>query len=180
MKLPSRSNARQHSFEELALPLFPALYNLASWLTHNEPDAEDLVQETYVKALRGLDSFEPGTNFKAWIFRIMRNCFLTSKTGLAATRTVSQEDITETLEQVEDSNPETILIQLEEASLAREILRQLPLPFREILILNEVEHLKYKEIALVLSLPIGTVMSRLARARAAFRQQLRQNSERPR
>ena len=63
-------------FEELAMPLFPSLYNLARWLAQNSNDAEDLVQETYLKALRGFDSFEPGTNFRAWIFQILRNTFL--------------------------------------------------------------------------------------------------------
>src|SRR5262245_19093804 len=80
------------AFEELALPLFPSLYNVAHWLTRSQTDAEDLVQETFFKALRGFASFEQGTNFKAWIFRILRNTYLTSKTGLAARSTESLDD----------------------------------------------------------------------------------------
>src|SRR5579862_4163353 len=72
------------SFEELAMPLFAKLYNFAHWLTQDRAAAEDLVQETYMKALRGFSSFQPGTNFRAWIYRILRNTFLTSKTGLKA------------------------------------------------------------------------------------------------
>ena len=79
-------------FADLALPLLPSLYNVAFWLSRNAADAEDLVQETYLKALRGFATFEPGSNFKAWIFRILRNTYLTSRTGLAAMRTVPLED----------------------------------------------------------------------------------------
>src|SRR5271163_4488546 len=95
--LPWKQKARETgpqttAFEDLALPLLPSLYNVARWLSRDPTDAEDLVQETFLKALRGFPSFEPGTNFKAWIFRILRNTYLTSKTGLAATRTVSLEE----------------------------------------------------------------------------------------
>ena len=79
-------------FAELALPLLPSLYNVAFWLSRNAADAEDLVQEAFLKALRGFATFEPGSNFKAWIFRILRNTYLTSRTGLAAMRTVALED----------------------------------------------------------------------------------------
>src|SRR6201998_590721 len=71
------------SFEQLTLPLLPSLYSHAFWLCRNHAEAEDLVQETISKALRAFDSFQPGTNFKAWIFRILRNTFLTSRTGIA-------------------------------------------------------------------------------------------------
>ena len=74
------------SFEELALPLFDRLYNFAHWLTQNRDEAEDLVQETFAKALKGFSSFQPGTNFRAWIYRILRNTFLTSRSGLKAAR----------------------------------------------------------------------------------------------
>src|ERR1700733_11775165 len=86
--------AGSSTFEDLALPLLPALYNVASWLTQNPTDAEDLVQETFLKALRGFDSFEPGSNFKAWIFRILRNTYLTSRRfarrGVAGNRSGSR------------------------------------------------------------------------------------------
>src|ERR1700751_1561477 len=92
MKAARETGPQTAAFERLALPLLPSLYNVAFWLARNSTDAEDLVQETYLKALRGFSSFEPGSNFKAWIFRILRNTHLTSRTGLAATRTVALED----------------------------------------------------------------------------------------
>src|ERR1700757_2567896 len=79
-------------FEMLAMPLFDQLYNLAHWLTGDRADAEDLVQETYAKALKGFKSFEEGTNFRAWMYRILRNTFLTSRSGLRVQNTVSLED----------------------------------------------------------------------------------------
>src|SRR5712672_4463713 len=75
------------AFERLAMPHFERLYNFACWLTHDRDEAEDLVQETYVKALKGFSSFQPGTNFRAWIYKILRNSFLTSRTGLKAAGT---------------------------------------------------------------------------------------------
>src|SRR5277367_1701399 len=95
--LPWKQKARETgpqttAFEDLALPLLPSLYNVARWLSRDPTDAEDLVQETFLKALRGFAAFEPGTNFKAWIFRILRNTYLTSRTGLAAMRTVALEE----------------------------------------------------------------------------------------
>src|SRR5271167_2875542 len=76
-------------FEQLAMPHFERLYNFACWMTHDRQEAEDLVQETYAKALKGFPSFQLGTNFRAWIYKILRNAFLTSRTGLRATMTVS-------------------------------------------------------------------------------------------
>src|SRR5205823_11893361 len=100
------------SFEELAIPLFHQLYNFAHWLTQNREEAEDLVQETYAKALKGFSSFQLGTNFRAWMYRILRNTFLTSRTGLKATRTVPFEDEDGTEIAVSDSGtPEAILIE---------------------------------------------------------------------
>src|SRR6476646_10649605 len=98
------------SFEELAMPLFDPLYNFAHWLTQNREEAEDLVQETYAKALKGFSSFQLGTNFRAWMYRILRNTFLTSRTGLRATSTIpldSEEDGPELA--VEKETPETTL-----------------------------------------------------------------------
>ena len=83
---------KANEFEQLAMPLFASLYNLAQWLTQDRSEAEDLVQETYAKALKGFGSFQPGTNFRAWMYRILRNTFLTSRTGLKAAKTVSLDD----------------------------------------------------------------------------------------
>jgi RNA polymerase sigma-70 factor (ECF subfamily) len=168
-------------FEELALPCLPALYNVAAWLSRNPADAEDLVQETFLKALRGFPSFEPGSNFKAWIFRILRNTFLTSRTGLAAQRTVALED--EMINQsegpalypesaIDHQTPEVNLLRLADAAALHAAMETLPSPLLEVILLCDVEDLKYKEIASVLDLPIGTVMSRIARARAALRRSL--------
>jgi RNA polymerase sigma-70 factor (ECF subfamily) len=156
-------------FEQLAMPLFDRLYNFAHWLTRNRDEAEDLVQETYVKALKGFSSFEPGTNFKAWIFRILRNTFLTSRTGLkAATVPLDLQDNDAALP-VENETPETILIDRTSDRIMQESIEELPIPFREVLLLCEVEEMSYQDIAATLAIPMGTVMSRLSRARRALR-----------
>src|SRR5471030_1899353 len=101
----STTGPQTTTFEDLALPLLPSLYNVAVWLARNPVDAEDLVQETFLKALRGFDTFEPGSNFKAWIFRILRNTYLTSRSGLVAKRTVALE---EELEERDDPGPRLV------------------------------------------------------------------------
>ena len=163
------------SFEELAMPLFDQLYNFAHWLTRNRDEAEDLVQETYVKALKGFSSFQLGTNFRAWMYRILRNTFLTSRTGLKATMTVPldpEEDLPEPAPK--RKTPETILIERSNSQLLHSAIEQLPLHFRETLLLCDVEEMSYQEIAETLSIPIGTVMSRLSRARRALGERLRE------
>jgi RNA polymerase sigma factor (sigma-70 family) len=120
-------NTRSADFERLALPLFASLYNHAFWLTHDQAEAEDLVQETFSKALRAFDSFQSGTNFKAWIFRILRNTFLTSRTGIAASRTVFLEDHPETLNTTNAGpTPEDNLIRLDNQAALHIALEQLP------------------------------------------------------
>jgi RNA polymerase sigma-70 factor (ECF subfamily) len=164
---------RSADFEQLALPLFASLYNHSFWLTRNQAEAEDLVQETFSKSLRAFDSFQPGTNFKAWIFRILRNTFLTTRTGIAATRTVFLEDHPETLDTpTADPTPEDTLIGLDNQAALHTALEQLPPPLREALLLCDVEEIKYKDIAVILDVPIGTVMSRISRARRILRQLL--------
>jgi RNA polymerase sigma-70 factor (ECF subfamily) len=162
------------SFEELAMPLFDQLYNFAHWLTQNREEAEDLVQETYAKALKGFASFRLGTNFRAWMYRILRNTFLTSRTGLKATLTVpldSEEEGPEVA--VEHNTPETLLFERSNRELLQSAIDDLPVYYREILLLCEVEEMSYQEIAEMLSVPIGTVMSRLSRARKTLRDRLR-------
>ena len=156
------------------MPLFDQLYNFAHWLTQNREEAEDLVQETYVKALKGFSSFQLGTNFRAWMYRILRNTFLTSRTGLRATSTVpldSDEDGPELA--VENETPETTLLKRSDSELVQGAINELPVHYREILLLCEVEEMSYQEIAETLSIPIGTVMSRLSRARRTLREGLR-------
>ena len=165
-------------FEELAVPCLASLYNVAFWLSRNAADAEDLVQETFLKALRGFASFEPGSNFKAWIFRILRNTFLTSRTGLAAQRTVALEDELSGSEDghaiypeaaIDRQTPEMNLMLLADRAALQAGMETLAPPLLEVILLADVEELKYREIAAVLDVPMGTVMSRIARARAALR-----------
>jgi RNA polymerase sigma-70 factor, ECF subfamily len=162
-------------FEELAMPLFDQLFNFAHWMAQNREEAEDLVQETYAKALRGFSSFQPGTNFRAWMYRILRNTFLTSRTGLQATRTVPFEDEDGAEIAIADSGtPEAILIERSNQQLVQDAIAELPVKAREILLLCEVEEMSYQDIAEALSIPIGTVMSRLSRSRKALRDILAQ------
>ena len=164
---------RSRAFEQLALPLFAALYNHAHWLTRDPSEAEDLVQESFSQALRAFDTFQPGTNFKAWIFRILRNTFLTSRAGIAASRTVFLEDHPDTLDTIPAGpTPEDILLQLDNQAALHAALEQLPPQLREALLLCDVEEIKYKDIAVILDVPIGTVMSRISRARRTLRQLL--------
>ena len=170
-------------FAELALPLFASLYNFACWLAKDRTDAEDLVQETYAKALKRFSSFEQGTNFRAWMFRILRNTFLNSRAGLAATKTVALED-----EEQESAaaalttqeTPETILLGQANQTMIQEAIELLPLAFREIVVLCDVEEMSYQEISSTLGIPMGTVMSRLARARRALRAELQDKVTRAR
>ena len=161
-------------FEALAMPLFGSIYNFAHWLVGNQSDAEDLVQETYLKAMRGFSSFQPGTNFRAWIFRILRNTFLSSCSKLERHMTVAmdaEEDV-ETLATT-SATPESVLIENSGVDAIQSAIAQLPPIFREVILLCDVEDRSYREIAEILSIPIGTVMSRLARARKAVRDRLR-------
>jgi len=161
------------TFEDLALPLFDQLYNFAHWLTQDRVEAEDLVQETYVKALRGFASFQAGTNFRAWMFRILRNSFLTTKAGLKATVAYDEEKH-EADASASVPTPEGILLEQGDREILQQALEELALPFREILLLCEVEEMSYQEIAETLGIPSGTVMSRLSRARKALRGLLQQ------
>jgi RNA polymerase sigma-70 factor, ECF subfamily len=184
MRLPWKRTTREavpqtSAFEDLALPLLPSLYNVAFWLSRNATDAEDLVQETFLKALCGFASFEPDSNFKARIFRILRNTYyLTSRTGLAARRTVALEDeLNESGESgtaqypeaaIDRQTPETNLLQMADRATLHVAMESLSPPLLEVILLCDVEEMKYREIATTLEIPIGTVMSRIARARAAL------------
>ena len=160
-------------FGMVAMPLFDQLYNLAHLLTGDRTEAEDLVQETYAKALKGFKSFQEGTNMRAWMFRILRNTFLTSRTGLKVQNTVLMEDELDGVYiATHNITPESLLLQLENSRSVLEALENLPVPYREIILLSDMEGLSYKEIAQVLAVPIGTVMSRLSRGRQMLRQAL--------
>jgi RNA polymerase sigma-70 factor (ECF subfamily) len=164
------------SFEELAMPLFDRLYNFAHWLTQNREEAEDLVQETFAKALNGFSSFRPGTNFRAWIYQILRNTFLTSRTGLQATATMPLDlDHDQEILPVAEKTPESILLQRSDQQLVRRALAKVPVPYREVLLLCEFEEMSYQEISALLVIPMGTVMSRLSRARRALRNAIQES-----
>jgi len=192
VRLPWKRQAREtdsqtSKFEDMALSLLPSLYNVASWLSRNPADAEDLVQETFLKALRGFGTFEPGTNFRAWMFRILRNTYLTSRTGLAARSTVALEDELADTDgsgpallpegAIDRQTPEMSLINLGDRAALQAAMEKLPPPLLEVVLLCDVEEMKYREIAAVLDIPIGTVMSRIARARAALREELRASNK---
>lgn len=177
---PARETGDTGSFEALAMPLFAPLYNFAHWLTQNREEAEDLVQEAYAKALKGFASFSPGTNFRAWMYRIVRNTFLSSRAGLRAAATVplDEEENEEAALPAISETPESLLLARADQEMIRAALEQLPLPFREIILLCDLEEMSYREIAAALGLPLGTVMSRLSRARAAMRELLRRQLRR--
>jgi RNA polymerase sigma factor (sigma-70 family) len=159
------------TFEEAVLPHLDAAYNLARWLTRNTQDAEDVVQEAYLRAFRFFGGFHGG-NVRAWLLKIVRN---TCYTWLHQNRTQQATDLFD--EQIhtdvaESQNPEALLLRKADGQLLKQALEELPIDFREVLVLLELEGLSYKDIAEVLGIPIGTVMSRLARARHRLRESL--------
>lgn len=158
------------------MPHFAKLYNFACWLARDTTVAEDLVQETYMKALRGFSSFQQGTNFRAWLYRILRNTFLTSQTGLKAMVTIDGED-EGVPEPATDATPESILLARAEIESIQQALESLPVHYREVILLCDLEEMTYQEIGQTLSIPIGTVMSRLFRARRAMRTLLSSKTE---
>ena len=163
-------------FEELAVPLFDQLYNFARWLTQDTAEAEDLVQETYAKALRGFSTFQAGTNFRAWMYRILRNSFLSSRTGLKVSVPLDEE-IAESAAVADHATPEAAMLDQASRDTVQQAMEELPVHFREILLLCEVEEMSYQEIAETLSIAPGTVMSRLFRARKALRALLEQKAK---
>jgi RNA polymerase sigma-70 factor, ECF subfamily len=143
-------------FEEAMLPHLAAAYNLARWLTRNDADADDLVQDAYLRALKAFDGFR-GDNGRAWLLRIVRN---TCYTWLQENRV--QELATtfdEELYPVENdsTNPETLLLRSADKQFLKEALEKLPLEFREVIVLRELEGMSYKEIAELAAIPVGTV-----------------------
>ena len=169
----SAENKAVAEFEDLAMPLVTSAYNLARWLVQNGNDAEDLVQETYLKAFQNFGSFQAGTNFRAWLFRILRNTFLTSRSTLERRMTV-ELNWEEELPLLDDNclSPESLLIQKADIAAIRDAIEKLPFHYREVVLLCDVEDLTYREIAQVIEIPMGTVMSRLARARKVIRDSL--------
>ncbi len=174
--------ADQATFAEQAMPLMDGLYGAALRMTRNPADAEDLVQETYLKAYRAFASFQEGTNLKAWLYRILTNTYI--NIYRAKKRRPDETD----LDEVEDlylyrrlgglegatagrSAEEELLDHLTDSEV-KDALEALPEQFRMAVLLADVEGFAYKEIAAILDIPIGTVMSRLHRGRKAMQKQL--------
>ena len=175
---------RRRRFELLALPHLDAAYNLARWLAGNTADAEDVVQDAYLRAYRYFDSFQGG-NFRVWLLTIVRNAFVTWVKENRSGRMVFTPDAPvadnaeseETMWGSRPRDPEALLLESVDSQMLGRLMEQLPAEYREVLLLREVEDLSYKEIAEVTDVPIGTVMSRLSRARLSLRKLWRQQAE---
>ena len=151
-------------FEQAISPHVDAAYNLARWLTRNEHDAEDMVQEAYLRAFKFFDAFH-GLDARAWLLTIVRNvCYTWLQQNRAhESATIFDEEIHSG--ETDNLNPATLALQSADQELIRYALDQLPLEFREVVVLRELEGFSYKQIADIANIPTGTVMSRLARAR---------------
>jgi RNA polymerase sigma-70 factor (ECF subfamily) len=154
-------------FEEVILPHLGAAYNLARWLTGDDHDAADVVQEAFLRAFRGFDRYRGGDS-RSWLLAVVRN---TCHTWLRKRARDTAASYDEELHGPSDAfNPETLLLQKASVELVHEVLADLPPTFREVVVLRELEGLSYKEIAAVTDVPLGTVMSRLTRARARLQE----------
>jgi len=161
------ANSSPPDFEQVFLPHLDAAYNLARWLLHNDHDAQDAVQDAYLRAYKAFPTFR-GTEGKPWIMTIVRNVCLTmlKKSGAHA----PPEPFDEAIHQAaDDSAQREAFRQKANSETLHAALEKLPTESREIIVLHDLEGLPYKQIATLLSVPIGTVMSRLARARARLR-----------
>jgi len=157
--------SRSHVFETTVLPHLNSAYNLARWLTHNEHDAEDIVQEAFLRALRSFDTFIVGRDPRAWLLAIVRNsCHTWRRQNRSRDVAVPLDDDSHVAVGAW-SDPEALLIKNANSQLLRSAVEELPFEYREVVILRELEELSYKEIAQIVEIPIGTVMSRLSRAR---------------
>ena len=152
------------SFEEAVLPHLNAAYNLARWLTRNDTDAEDVVQEACLRAFKFFGGFH-GIDGRSWLLAIVRNtCYTWMQHNRSPELSVPPDDEQPEIEST-DLNPEALLLQRADTLMVRRALEELPLEFREVLVLRELEEMSYREIATIADLPLGTVMSRLARGR---------------
>jgi RNA polymerase sigma-70 factor (ECF subfamily) len=160
-----RQDSRRARFEQAVLPHLDAAYDLARWLTRNDHDAEDVVQTATLRALQFFDGFQ-GANARAWLLTIVRNTFYSwlqqRNRGHEITAPFDEE-----IHSAESgiADPEVELLRQADSRLLRQGFESLPLPYREVMVLRELEGLSYKEIAAIAGIPMGTVMSRLARAR---------------
>ncbi len=163
------------SFDELMLPHLPSAYNLAHWILRNQHDAEDAVQEAYLQAYRAFARFS-GQNGRAWILTIVRNaCYGRLRRQKGTPAIEAFDEMTHSLDAL--AADESVLAErIREADGAKQLelaLEALPPPWREMIVLHDLEGLSYREIAVIADVPIGTVMSRLSRARARLQNDLR-------
>jgi len=161
---------RADQFRLVMLPHMDAAYSLARYLTRDATAAEDIVQDAFLRAFRGFDTWR-GDNSKAWLLAIVRNCFLNS-VGSNRAVAMTEADMVALADPSDANDPEAIVAGRREAAMLRHTIEQLPEPFREAIVLREMEELAYKDIAAITNVPIGTVMSRLARARQMLGQML--------
>jgi RNA polymerase sigma factor (sigma-70 family) len=151
-------------FEQSILPHLDAAYNLARWLTRNEHDAEDMAQESYLRAFKFFDGFH-GTDARAWLLAIVRNtCYTWLHQNRGRETMASFDEEIHTIEN-EASNPAKLVLKSDDREMLKEALEELPVEFREVVVLRDLEELSYKQVAEIANIPLGTVMSRLARAR---------------
>jgi len=165
------------SFETAVLPHLGAAYNLARWLTRNDADAEDVVQEAYLRAFRFFGGFH-GVDGRAWLLGIVRNTSYTWMQRHRSTQLNTPLDDEHYDAEGDELNPEELLLQKADAQMLRQAVEELPVEFREVLVLRELDEMSYKQIAVVADLPLGTVMSRLARARKRLQQILASHMQR--
>jgi RNA polymerase sigma-70 factor (ECF subfamily) len=164
------------NFEAVALPHLSAAYNLARWLTRNGTDAEDVVQEAYFRAFKSFHSFH-GSNGRPWMLAIVRNTCYTWMRQNRAPELLTAPDADWHAIADNHLNPERLLLKEAGNELVRQAVEELPPEFREVIVLRELEGLSYKQIATVAEIPLGTVMSRLARARNRLQQKLRSHGK---
>jgi RNA polymerase sigma factor (sigma-70 family) len=171
--MPEDTRAKNDAwrFEQVVLPHLNAAYNLARWLVRNPHDAQDIVQEAYLRAFKFWGGYEGG-DARAWLLKIVRNASYSFLEKKRPSETAEEFDETLHATDSDAATPESALVQSVEAKMLHEALARLPVNFREALILRELEGLSYKEIARVMDVPMGTVMSSLARGRAMLREDL--------
>jgi RNA polymerase sigma-70 factor (ECF subfamily) len=161
---PLQEPGKRARFEQAVLPHLEAAYNLARWLTRDDHDAQDVVQEAYLRAFRSFDHFRGGDG-RAWLLAIVRNtCYTWLKQNRSRELLSFDEEVHGASRASE--GPEALLLQKASGELLREALEELPVEYREVVVLRELEGCSYKEIAAIADIPLGTVMSRLTRARA--------------
>jgi RNA polymerase sigma-70 factor (ECF subfamily) len=170
-KLVLDNLGNQSVFEQAVLPHLDAAYNLARWLTRNDHDAEDVAQEACLRAMRFFDGFRGGA-VRPWLLTIVRNTYLT---WLQKSKVKEMAPLEYDVES-DAANPEEQLLERVDSQSLRQALDALPAEYREVIVLRELEELSYKEIAEIAGIPIGTVMSRLARARRRLQESVLQGS----